>query len=199
VLSLQPKRLALLAYLAVATPRGVHRRDTLLALFWPDQDAESARGALRQGLKGLRQVLPGVVVTRGDDVGLDPAALVCDVWAFEEAVERAELEQAASLYRAPFLQGFFLTDCSAFEQWVDGERDRRARAYRKVIEQIAERVGRGGDRLAAVSWWRRVSEQDPYSTRVALRVMEALEAAGDRAGALLYADEHAALAQAAMR
>jgi serine/threonine-protein kinase len=187
VLSLQPKRLALLAYLAVATPRGVHRRDTLLALFWPDQDAESARGALR------------VVVTRGDDVGLDPAALVCDVWAFEEAVERAELEQAASLYRAPFLQGFFLTDCSAFEQWVDGERDRRARAYRKVIEQIAERVGRGGDRLAAVSWWRRVSEQDPYSTRVALRVMEALEAAGDRAGALLYADEHAALAQAAMR
>ncbi len=67
-----------------------------------------------------------------------------------------------------------------------------ARAYRKVIEQIAERVGRGGDRLAAVSWWRRVSEQDPYSTRVALRVMEALEAAGDRAGALLYADEHAA-------
>jgi hypothetical protein len=37
-----------------------------------------------------------VVVTRGDDVGLDPAALVCDVWAFEEAGERAELEQAAS-------------------------------------------------------------------------------------------------------
>jgi DNA-binding SARP family transcriptional activator len=191
--SLQPKRLALLAYLAVVTPRGVHRRDTLLALFWPDQDAESARGALRQALKGLRQVLPaGVVVTRGDDVGLDPAALACDVWAFEDAVERAELERAASFYRAPFLEGFFLSDCPAFERWVDGERDRLARANRRLIEQIAERAGQGRDRLAAVSWWRRVSAQDPYSTRVALRVMEALEAAGDRAGALQYADEHAA-------
>jgi DNA-binding SARP family transcriptional activator len=29
----QPKRAALLAYLALATPRGYHRRDTLLALF----------------------------------------------------------------------------------------------------------------------------------------------------------------------
>ena len=30
----QPKRTALLAYLAVADPRGFHRRDSLLALFW---------------------------------------------------------------------------------------------------------------------------------------------------------------------
>ena len=29
----QPRRLALLAYLAAATPRGLHRRDTILALF----------------------------------------------------------------------------------------------------------------------------------------------------------------------
>ena len=32
----QPKRVALLAYVAVASPRGFHRRDSLLALFWPD-------------------------------------------------------------------------------------------------------------------------------------------------------------------
>ncbi len=107
-LPLQPKRVALLTYLAVARPRGVHRRDTLLALFWPDQDAESARGALRQVLWGLRQALPrGALVTPGDDVGLDRQGIACDVWAFEEAVERRDHERAVSFYRAPFLQGFF--------------------------------------------------------------------------------------------
>src|SRR2546422_7475057 len=42
------RRLALLAYLAAARPRGLHRRDTLLALFWPELDVEHARAALRQ-------------------------------------------------------------------------------------------------------------------------------------------------------
>lgn len=39
----QPKRVALLAYLALARPRGLHRRDTLLAMFWPELP-ESGRG-----------------------------------------------------------------------------------------------------------------------------------------------------------
>ena len=39
----RPRRLALLAYLAAATPRGFHRRDTLLALFWPELDQEQDR------------------------------------------------------------------------------------------------------------------------------------------------------------
>src|SRR5439155_160938 len=50
----RPRRLALLAYLAAATPRGFHRRDTLLALFWPELDQEHARAALRQALHVLR-------------------------------------------------------------------------------------------------------------------------------------------------
>ena len=43
----QPKRLALLAYLAL-TP-GYHRRDTLLGLLWPELDTGPARRALRLG------------------------------------------------------------------------------------------------------------------------------------------------------
>ncbi len=53
----QPKRVALLAYLAAATPRRLHRRDSLLALFWPELDQEHARAALRQALHGLRHAL----------------------------------------------------------------------------------------------------------------------------------------------
>ena len=45
----QPKRLALLIYLAAAGPEAFRRRDTLLALFWPEADAGRARRALTPG------------------------------------------------------------------------------------------------------------------------------------------------------
>src|SRR5256885_1320939 len=69
----QPKRVALLAYLAAATPKRLHRRDSLVALFWPELDQEHARAALRQALHGLRHALgEGVLVSRADeDIGLD--------------------------------------------------------------------------------------------------------------------------------
>src|SRR5438105_7448191 len=51
----QPKRLALLAYLAVH-PAGA-RRDSVVALFWPELDTAHARGALRQSLRFLRREL----------------------------------------------------------------------------------------------------------------------------------------------
>ncbi|HXT49306.1 MAG TPA: hypothetical protein VN717_11750, partial [Gemmatimonadaceae bacterium] len=54
VLPAQPKPLAFLAYLALATPRGPHRRDSLLALFWPELGEDEARRALRQALHRVR-------------------------------------------------------------------------------------------------------------------------------------------------
>src|SRR5712691_990207 len=79
----QPRRLALLAYLAAASPQGFHRRDTLLALFWPELDQEHARAALRQALHVVRDALGGDAVTsRGDEeIGLDFAQVSCDVQA----------------------------------------------------------------------------------------------------------------------
>ena len=52
----QPKRFALLAYLALGAG-GYHRRDTLAALFWPDLDQFAARRALRNTLYHLREAL----------------------------------------------------------------------------------------------------------------------------------------------
>jgi DNA-binding SARP family transcriptional activator len=46
----QPKRTALLAYLVAARPHGLHQRETLLGLFWPETDMDRARKALRQSL-----------------------------------------------------------------------------------------------------------------------------------------------------
>ena len=58
---LQPKRLALLVYL-VLTAGGLRRRDSVLALFWPELAEDQARGALRQSLYFLRHALGTVPV-----------------------------------------------------------------------------------------------------------------------------------------
>src|SRR5438876_9645003 len=112
----QPRRFALLAYLAAATPPGFHRRDSLLALFWPELDQEHARTALRQALRVLRAALgSGVLVNRGDeDVGLDFEQVWSDVAAFVHAIAAGEWREAMDLYRAPLLEGFLMSDVPDF-------------------------------------------------------------------------------------
>src|SRR5215212_4097707 len=80
----QPKRIALLAYLAVARPGRFHRRDRLPSLFWYEQDDGHARDSLNQAIRFLRQALgPDVVLSRGsEEVGLDSARVDCDAAAF---------------------------------------------------------------------------------------------------------------------
>src|SRR6476620_5610410 len=73
----QPKRLALLVYLGLAGDQRFRRRDTVVGLFWPELDAEHARGALRQALRFLRGELgPDALMTRGEEeVGVNRQAV----------------------------------------------------------------------------------------------------------------------------
>ena len=80
----QPKRLALLIYLALAPRRRLRRRDQIVVLFWPGTDQEHARAALSQALRYLRHALgAGAVLTQGEEeVGLDWQMVRCDVSEF---------------------------------------------------------------------------------------------------------------------
>jgi len=120
------KRTALLAYLAAALPRGPHRRDTLLALFWPESDTAHARAALSQALYVLRTALgEGAIVSRGDGATTLARDLVwCDVPAFESALDAGQAAEAVALYRGDLLQGFFVSDAPEFERWLERERAR---------------------------------------------------------------------------
>jgi len=51
----QTKRVALLAYLLLSRPGESHRRDSLLALFWPEMDQEHGRNSLQ----GYREFATG--------------------------------------------------------------------------------------------------------------------------------------------
>lgn len=189
----QPKRVALLAHLVLATPRDAHRRDKLVALFWPEHDAEHARNALSQALHFLRRALgPDALVSRGiEEVAIATSHVWCDALAFEEALDSGRLNDAVELYRGDLLEAFHIADTSVeFERWLDGERQRLARRFAGAVEQVAGEREAAGDFAGAVLWWRRLAARDPYSSRVTIRLMHALAAAGDPAAAVQHARVH---------
>ncbi|MDB4900239.1 MAG: transcriptional activator protein, partial [Gemmatimonadetes bacterium] len=185
----QPKRLALLAYLAAATPRRFHRRDALLALFWPDLDTEHARGSLRRSLYFLRRILgDDVIVGRGDEeVGLAPDALWCDTVAFDEGLKE-DAPAALDLYRGDFLQGFYISGAPEFERWLDRERARllelaATTAWRVADDAIASHP------TAAARRARWAAALTPYDDEAHRRLIALLVRVGDRAGAMRVHDD----------
>src|SRR6476659_1767545 len=95
----QPKRLALLAYLAIATRPAPARRDALLAFFWPELGQEEARRALRQALHYLRRAAGDVFSANAEEVALREGALRCDAIEFERLADAEQAAEALELYR----------------------------------------------------------------------------------------------------
>jgi DNA-binding SARP family transcriptional activator len=179
--AVQRRRLGLLALLAVARERGL-TRDRLAGYLWPDADPERARHMLSDSMYRINQAVGGdAVLAVGDDLRLNPDRLPADAWEFADAIARQEWERAAELHAAPFLDGFFLTDSDELERWVDAQRERFARDRARALEELAVAAGRTGDMQGAVRWWRALAASDPFSSRIALRLMRALDASGDRA------------------
>ena len=188
--AVQRHRLAILALLAGSLPRAI-TRDRLMGWLWPESDTEHARGNLNQAVHVLRRALGGeAILTSGEELQLNTAVVSCDVIAFEQALSVGDLERAIELYAGPYLDGFFLSDAPEFEQWLDRERDRLSAAYARALEGLALRAEAAGDRVGAVRWWKARTALDPYDSSVALRLILALEASGNRAAALLEAGAH---------
>ncbi len=186
----QRHRLALVALLA-ASPQRSLSRDKLVAYLWPEHGHEDARHLLRQAVYVIRKELgPGVVGAAGEQITLDATLLPSDLDDFEAACQRGDLERAVGLYGGPFLDGFHLPGADEFERWMEGVRDRLAASYGGSLRALAENAEGAADWEGAAGWWSRLAAHDPYDSSVALRLVEALAAAGDRGGALRHAEEH---------
>ena len=178
--------MALLAYLAAAVPDGLQRRDTLLALFWPEASATKARASLSQTLYILRNALgEQAIVTHGDDeVGVSRDVVWCDVKAFEAALDGGRLEDALTLYRGELLNGFFLSDAPEFERWVERERERLRERAAEGVWAWAETRAAAGDTVQAARWGRWAAALASADEAVIRRLMTFLRRIGDRAAAL---------------
>src|SRR5438093_7047360 len=182
----QRKTLALLALLA-RHPRGLSR-DKLIAYLWSETDAERGRSLLRQACYALRRDLHADDLFLGStELRLNPAVVTSDVQAFDDALQREELALAVDRYSGRFLDGFYLSEASEFERWLDGERTPLAGQFSDALATLATGAAAQGDHRAAADWWRRLTALDPLSSQAALGLMTALVAAGESAEAIKHA------------
>ncbi|MGE0552109.1 MAG: BTAD domain-containing putative transcriptional regulator [Gemmatimonadales bacterium] len=191
----RPRRLALLAILAAAGPRGVSRA-RLRAMFWPDADDERARHSLSQTLYALRRDLGLNPVTSAAELRLDVDAITTDTDQFRDAVARSDWPSAALHYQGPFAAGFGLDDAPEFNRWLDEARAVLARDAEAAIVALARDAEAAGDLARAAEAHQRLTVLAPLSAGYALSYMSALLAMGDRAGALAHAKHHSALVRA---
>jgi DNA-binding SARP family transcriptional activator len=188
----RPKRFAVLAWLAAAQPAGPQRRDRAVSLFWPDQSDASARNALRQALHAIREALgDDALVASGDDaIGVDPAVVASDVAAFHRALDGGQLARALEAYRGDLLDGFHVR-AAGFERWLAAERERLREAAADAAWTLASNFESGADPTSATKWARRTARLARTDERRVRRVLQLLDRAGDRAGAVQVYEEFA--------
>ena len=186
----QRHRLALLALLALA-PGQRMSRDKLIAYLWPERDAENGRNLLKQASYVLRLELgESALLSENDELKLNTQLVEVDAVAFDAALGMSDFSTAVQLYRGPLLDGFFLSAAEEFEEWIEQERVRYATAYGGALEKMAVISESEGDFVRATEWWKRRAAHDPHDSRVAARLIQALDAGGNRALALQHAAIH---------
>lgn len=184
------RALALLSVLSVAGEAGLSR-DKLVALLWPDSDADRARHSLTQALYEVRRAGQCEDLFLGNaDIRLNASRIVSDVAEFEAAVAAEDFDRAAGLYRGPFLDGFFLSGSPEFERWTSAQRARLETAAAGALERLALDAEVLSDDRRAAEWWQRLAALRPLDSGIAIRLMKSMAAGGDRAGAVRYAQIH---------
>jgi DNA-binding SARP family transcriptional activator/thioredoxin-like negative regulator of GroEL len=187
----QPKRLALLGYLAItAVPQ---RRDTLLALFWPELDDRRARLALRQAVHFLRRALGADTLRRsnGDELALGEG-LRCDVGEFERALQEGRHGDALLLYGGELLPGFHCSEAAPeFGQWLDDVRQRLQAGAAEAAWLLADAAEQAGSPREAIRRGHQALQFAPDDETGVRRLISLLDRLDDRSGALRAYDESA--------
>src|SRR5690349_11732971 len=175
----QPKRLALLAYLALSSPV---RRDSLLALLWPDLGEHEGRRALRQALHNLRRTLgEQAIVGTGDELSLDPQLVSCDAVSFEQLVAEGRFDDALSLYNGDFFANFSVDDAAPeLEEWISRTRARLRRRAAAANWALADSAVVAGQAERAVELARRACGLEPDQEEGWRRLILLQEQLGDR-------------------
>jgi DNA-binding SARP family transcriptional activator/predicted ATPase len=190
---------ALLAYLALS-PGHPHRREILAGLLWPEFPERSARTNLRNALANLRHVI-------GDGAASPPFLLSShqtiqfnresDYWldanAFESLARMAppsseRLEQAVSLVRGPFLEGFSLADAAPFEEWQLLRREQFGRQMAEALDRLAAIYEKHEAYDRALPHARRRVELEPWQEEGQRLLMRLLARSGHRGEALAQYD-----------
>ena len=189
------KARALLAYLAVEAGRP-HSRDLLAKLLWPGWPDRSARTNLHNALANLREAIrdpeaapPHLLIAR-ETIQFDPDSdYWLDVATFRALLEAEHpaaprIEDALTLYRGPFLEGFSVGDSAPFEHWALQVREQLKRQVLAALERLAAQHKEQGEIGRALVHTRRQVELAPWQEKAHRSLIRLLARNGERSAAL---------------
>jgi len=213
------KAQALLLYLAVEG--GMHPRSKLAALLWPDSEPSDARKGLRNALALLRGLLadadasPAVhshLLSEHELLGLNLQAsleldldVVQQAWKEAQALSTAPAEQqrtaqvqhALSLVRGPFLDGFWLREETAFDEWVQLQQRQWQVRLQFLLDRLSSWQEETFELEQAKATLTRWLALDPLAEEAYRRLMRLHLALGETSAALqVYATCRARLVEA---
>ena len=169
------KPFALLCYLAASNhPRS---RKELAELLWSAGKTSSVRVALHT----LKQ-LPHAdtwLMTEAQQVSVMADS---DVWRFEQAVEDHRLAEALDIWaeaQGMFLQNLEVRGVSAFDEWLEQERERLDALYQNTLKQHAFDLEEAKDFEAAIALANRVLAKDPLDENAHRAIMRMEHARGN--------------------
>jgi DNA-binding SARP family transcriptional activator len=192
----------LLAYLAVEA-RQLHRRESLVGLFWPEYSEEAALRNLRQVLYRLRKAIvddgngiPHLLVTT-KEIQINPESeLFLDVSEFDALIHTyqahhpggslpcspcvAALQTAVDLYQGEFLAGFDLPDSPAFEHWKLVWQEYCHWLALEALARLVDYYESVQDHEQVIRWTLQKLKLNPWSKRARRRRMKALVLSGRR-------------------
>ncbi|MEM7336144.1 MAG: tetratricopeptide repeat protein [Chloroflexota bacterium] len=137
---LERKTRAILAYLVVT--QKLHHRRALWRLFL--EETKNPAASFRWHLSRIRrQFGDNVLITDGDEVGVNTAVLTSDLFIFQEVMQQpesyslGEIKTAVSHYAGDFLDDITLRNSPEFDLWVLGERARLQQLFERGCLYLA--------------------------------------------------------------
>ena len=175
------KPLELLKALIAAGGRGVDKQ-RLADFLWDDATADAASAALDMAVMRLRKLLavPEAIVIEDGKIGLDPARVWLDLWAFDRDVDALQPllrhadddaavaaigERMLALYRGPFL------DNEEPQRWLLAARERTRQRFLRSLSDAGSYWERRERWSEAATLYERGLDIDPIAEDLYRRLM----------------------------
>lgn len=184
------KAQALLCYLAVT--KQPHNRSFLAGLLWGDLPEASARDNLSKTLTNLRRLMGAHLEISRQTIAFNrDAPYQLDVETFTSLLSRGseklsveQLSEAVELYRGEFLEGFYVRDALAFEEWVVTQRARYRELALQGLHLLAAHYVKQGDYPNGIDYATRLLALEPWREEAHRQMMQLLALSGQRGAAL---------------
>ncbi|MCP4422273.1 MAG: AAA family ATPase, partial [Chloroflexi bacterium] len=177
------RTVGLLGYL-VAEQRPI-ARDSLAALFWPDEVSARGRSNFSRELHNLTQILPDCWESNRQTVAFVPSTdTIVDLYQLRQLEAQEQWEDAAKLLGGEFLEGVCLDNNPEFENWLLGEQERWRGHAETVLRRIVEGHSHGGRYDHALRYALRLVQLSPWDEDTHRQIMRLWAWTGQRGAAL---------------